>query len=410
MPVARRAAWLLFFALAAAFAAAAATARPGHVLPLRAGATGGGGGGTEGDGALAKAAAEAEDGVVLEGAAPANSNKPTSSKPIVEREVVIIGSGPSGCTAAIYAGRALLAPLVIAGYSAGGQLMLTSDVENFPGYQNAVGGPELMGDLMGQASRFGAEFWRTDCKSVDFSSRPFKLEMHNCTVLAKSVILSTGAEAQWLRAEGEDEYKGKGISTCATCDGYMFRNKPVVVVGGGDSAMEEANFLTRFASHVTVVHRRDTFKASKLMLRRALDNPKISLLTHKRIARWQGRDGVLSGVTLEDPRDGHVQDVPCDGAFIAIGHRPNTEFLRGQLLLDDQGYIKTVRHTMTSVPGVFACGDVVDTRYRQAITAAGSGCQAAIDAERWLEEQHVGKEGEGEGEATGAGAGAGEKA
>ena len=329
-----------------------------------------------------------------ESAAPASSSAVASTatqtaKPVVEREVVIVGSGPSGCTAAIYAGRALLSPLVVAGYSAGGQLMLTSDVENFPGYQQSIGGPELMGDLMTQASRFGAEFWRSDCKSVDLDAWPFRLELHNCTVLAKSIILSTGAEAQWLGAEREEEFKGKGISTCATCDGYMFRNKPVVVVGGGDSAMEEACFLTRFASHVTVIHRRDTFRASKVMLKRAMDNPKITLLTHKRIVRWHGLGGVLAGVTLEDPRDGHVQDVVCDGAFIAIGHRPNTEFLGGKLLLDEQGYIKTVRHTMTSVPGVFACGDVVDTRYRQAITAAGSGCQAAIDAERWLEERHA---------------------
>jgi thioredoxin reductase (NADPH) len=309
-------------------------------------------------------------------------------KPVVEREVVIVGSGPSGCTAAIYAGRAMLSPLVIAGYNAGGQLMLTSDVENFPGYQAAVGGPELMGDLFGQASRFGAEFWRTDCKSVDFTRSPFRLELQNCTVMAKSVIISTGAEAQWLNAEREEEFKGKGISTCATCDGYMFRNKPVVVVGGGDSAMEEANFLTRFASSVTLIHRRDTFRASKLMLKRATDNKKITLLTHKRIVRWHGDNGVLSGLTIEDPRDGHVEDVRCDGAFIAIGHRPNTEFLKGQLLLDENGYIKVLENTMTSVPGVFACGDVVDTRYRQAITAAGSGCQSAIDCERWLEAQH----------------------
>lgn len=328
---------------------------------------------------------------------PAHSVEKKTAKKVVERDVVIIGSGPSGCTAAIYAGRALLSPLVVAGYTAGGQLMLTSDVENFPGYQNAIGGPELMGDLMGQATKFGAEFWRTDCKSIDLSARPFRLDLHNCTVLAKSIILSTGAEALWLGAEREEEFKGKGISTCATCDGYMFRDKPVVVVGGGDSAMEEANFLTRFASSVTVIHRRDTFRASKLMLQRATDNKKIRLLTHRRIARWHGKDGVLAGVTVEDPRDGTVEDILCDGAFIAIGHRPNTAFLAGGIALDDEGYIKLAKNTMTSVEGVFACGDVVDHRYRQAITAAGSGCQAAIDAEKWLEEEHA-REKQGAGE------------
>lgn len=321
-----------------------------------------------------------------ETAEPAGAEKKEKKVVVVEREVVIIGSGPSGCTAAIYAGRALLNPLVVAGYTAGGQLMLTSDVENFPGYQKAIGGPELMGDLMGQASKFGAEFWRTDVKSIDLSSRPFRLELHNCTVLAKAVILSTGAEALWLGAEREEDFRGKGISTCATCDGYMFRDKPVVVVGGGDSAMEEANFLTRFASSVTVIHRRDTFRASKLMLKRATDNKKIRLLTHRRIARWHGKEGILAGVTVEDPRDGTVEDIACDGAFIAIGHRPNTAFLQGGIALDDNGYIKLRSNTMTSVEGVFACGDVVDHRYRQAITAAGMGCQAAMDAEKWLEE------------------------
>lgn len=320
---------------------------------------------------------------------PAKVEPARAEKKVVEREVVIIGSGPSGCTAAIYAGRALLNPLVVAGYTAGGQLMLTSDVENFPGYQKAIGGPELMGDLMGQASKFGAEFWRTDVKSIDLSSRPFRLDLHNCTVLAKAVILSTGAEALWLGAEREEEFRGKGISTCATCDGYMFRDKPVVVVGGGDSAMEEANFLTRFASSVTVIHRRDTFRASKLMLKRAADNKKIRLLTHRRIARWHGKEGILAGVTVEDPRDGTVEDIACDGAFIAIGHRPNTGFLQGGIALDDNGYILLRSNTMTSVEGVFACGDVVDTRYRQAITAAGMGCQAAMDCEKWLEAEEA---------------------
>lgn len=306
-------------------------------------------------------------------------------KPVEVRDVVIIGSGPAGCTAAIYTSRALLNPLMIAGYNAGGQLMLTSDVENFPGYVSPPTGPELMGDLMDQARRFGADIWQTDCKSIDFSSFPYKIETHNSTVEAKAIIISTGAEALWLGAEREEEFKGKGISTCATCDGYLFRNKPVVVIGGGDSAMEEANFLTRFASQVTLIHRRDSFKASKVMLKRVHENEKIKILTHRRVARWHGKNGVLAGLTLEDPRDNSLEDVECEGAFIAIGHKPNTEFLKGQISLEESGYVRHYSNTMTSKPGVFACGDVADMRYKQAITAAGQGCQAALDAEKWLE-------------------------
>lgn len=319
-------------------------------------------------------------------------------KPVEQRDVVIIGSGPAGCTAAIYTGRALLNPLMIAGYNAGGQLMLTSDVENFPGYVSPPSGPELMADLMGQARRFGAEIWQTDCKSVDLSSFPYKIETHNSTVEAKAIIISTGAEALWLGAEREEEFKGKGISTCATCDGYLFRDKPVVVIGGGDSAMEEANFLTRFASSVTLIHRRDNFKASKVMLKRVQENDKIRILTHRRVARWHGKNGVLAGLTLEDPRDHTLEDVECEGAFIAIGHVPNTGFLKGQISLEESGYIRHYSHTMTSKPGVFACGDVADMRYKQAITAAGQGCQAALDAEKWLEalQEEVIQEGSGE--------------
>jgi thioredoxin reductase (NADPH) len=307
------------------------------------------------------------------------------SKPVEKRDVVIIGSGPAGCTAAIYTGRALLNPLMLAGYNAGGQLMLTSDVENFPGYVSAPSGPELMGDLMGQARKFGADIWQTDAKSVDLSTYPYVIETHNSTVEAKAIIISTGAEALWLGAENEEEYKGKGISTCATCDGYLFRDKPVVVIGGGDSAMEEANFLTRFASKVTLIHRRDSFKASKVMVQRVHENEKIRVLTHRRVARWHGKGGVLAGLTLEDPRDNSLEDIECEGAFIAIGHRPNTRFLKGQISLEESGYVRHYSHTMTSKPGVFACGDVADMRYKQAITAAGQGCQAALDAEKWLE-------------------------
>lgn len=317
-----------------------------------------------------------------------SSSRPPK-KPVIDRQVVIIGSGPAGCTAAIYTGRALLEPLVLAGYNAGGQLMLTSDVENFPGYAIAPSGPELMDDLMSQASKFGAEFWRTDCKHINTTTYPYEITTHNSTILAKSIIISTGAQSLWLDAEREDDFKGKGISTCATCDGYLFKDKPVVVIGGGDSAMEEANFLTRFASHVTLIHRRDTFRASKLMLQRVWNNPKIRILPFRQVVRWHGKDGILAGVTVQDPRDESLEDIECEGAFIAIGHKPNTDFLKSQLPLDDEGYLthETQGMTMTLLPGIFACGDVVDKRYKQAITAAGQGCQAALDCERWLEAQ-----------------------
>ena len=228
------------------------------------------------------------------------------------RDVVIIGSGPAGCTAAIYTARAMLRPLVIAGYQSGGQLMLTSDVENFPGYSEAIAGPMLMDDLMTQAQKFGAEFWRTDCKTVDFSCYPFKIQTHNCTVSARVVILSTGAEAIWLGADREEEFKGKGISTCATCDGYLFREKDVCVVGGGDSAMEEANFLTRFARSVTILHRRSTFRASKVMLQRAIDNSKIRMKTDVQVVNWEGDNGILTGVKLKSHVDGTEEMVSCD--------------------------------------------------------------------------------------------------
>lgn len=316
-------------------------------------------------------------------------NAPSSDQlPIIdEREVVIVGSGPSGCTAAIYTARALLKPLVVAGYTSGGQLMLTSDVENFPGYREAVTGPMMMEDLTEQAKRFGADFMNTNCQEIDVSSWPYSVRVPKGIIKAKSVILSTGADAIWLGAEKEDEFKGKGISTCATCDGFMFRDKPVIVVGGGDSAMEEATFLTRFASSVTIVHRRSHFRASKVMLARAMANSKIRIMTNTVVESWKGADGVLSGAAMRNTEDGSTCDVDCDGAFIAIGHKPNTGFLNNQVTLDSDGFIQLHQHTMTNVPGVFACGDVADKRYKQAITAAGSGCAAAIDAERWLEEQ-----------------------
>ena len=304
------------------------------------------------------------------------------------RNVIIIGSGPAGYTAGLYSARALLEPLMFAGYMSGGQLMLTSDIENFPGYPEGIGGPEMMIQLREQAEKFGLEVQDKNVERVDFSEKPFKIWVEGEEYRSKSVIICTGAESIWLGAEGEEEQKGRGISTCATCDGAFFREQEVLVIGGGDSAMEEATFLTRFASKVTLLHRRDVFKASKVMYERALNNPKIEIKTFRTVKSWLSDETGLSGAILEDPRDGSNEEISCTGAFIAIGHKPITNFLEEQVETDDSGYILAKMHTMTSVDGVFAAGDVVDTRYRQAITAAGMGCQAAIDAEKWLEEQH----------------------
>jgi thioredoxin reductase (NADPH) len=302
------------------------------------------------------------------------------------RNVIIIGSGPAGYTAGLYTARAMLNPLMFAGYMSGGQLMLTSDIENFPGYPQGIGGPEMMMDLRAQAERFGLEVQDRNVGSVDFSSRPFMVETEGEKFFANAVIICTGAEAIWLGAEGEDEQKGRGISTCATCDGAFFRDEEIIVVGGGDSAMEEATFLTRFASKVTLLHRRDVFRASKVMYERAVNHPKIEIQTFRQVKKWLSDEKGLSGAVLEDPRDGSEYEIACTGAFIAIGHKPITQFLGGQVETDGEGYLIHTEHTMTNVPGVFAAGDVVDTRYRQAITAAGQGCAAAIDAERWLED------------------------
>jgi len=304
------------------------------------------------------------------------------------RNVIIIGSGPAGYTAGLYSARALLEPLMFAGYMSGGQLMLTSDIENFPGYPEGIGGPEMMIQLREQAEKFGLEVQDKNVERVDFSEKPFKIWVEGEEYRSKSVIICTGAESIWLGAEGEEEQKGRGISTCATCDGAFFREQEVLVIGGGDSAMEEATFLTRFASKVTLLHRRDVFKASKVMYERALNNSKIEIKTFRIVKSWLSDETGLSGAILEDPRDGSTEEISCTGAFIAIGHKPITNFLEEQVETDDSGYILAKMHTMTSVDGVFAAGDVVDTRYRQAITAAGMGCQAAMDAEKWLEEQH----------------------
>ena len=306
----------------------------------------------------------------------------------VVRNVIIIGSGPAGYTAGLYTARALLEPLMFAGYMSGGQLMLTSDIENFPGYPEGIGGPEMMLQLREQSERFGLEVHDKNVERVDFSEQPFKVWVEDELFLSKSVIICTGAESIWLGAEGEEGQKGRGISTCATCDGAFFRDEEVLVIGGGDSAMEEATFLTRFASKVTIIHRRDVFKASKVMYERALNNSKIEIKTFKNIKKWLSDENGIVGAILQDPRDNSEEEISCTGAFIAIGHKPITKFLENQVETDESGYIVPNTHTMTNVPGVFAAGDVVDTRYRQAITAAGMGCQAAMDAEKWIEEQH----------------------
>ena len=302
------------------------------------------------------------------------------------RDVVIIGSGPAGYTAGLYTARAMLKPLMFAGYMSGGQLMLTSDIENVPGYPQGIGGPEMMMQLREQAERFGLDVQDRNVESVDLSERPFKVLVEGEEFLANSIIISTGAESIWLNAPGEAEQKGRGISTCATCDGAFFRDEEVLVIGGGDSACEEATFLTRFASKVTLIHRRDVFRASNIMYERAANNEKIEIKTFRQVKEWLSDDNGLTGAILEDPRDGSTEEIAASGAFIAIGHKPITGFLQSQVETDEHGYIIHKQHTMTSVDGVFAAGDVVDTRYKQAITAAGMGCQAAMDAEKWLEE------------------------
>jgi thioredoxin reductase (NADPH) len=314
------------------------------------------------------------------------------------REVIIIGSGPAGLTAAIYTARASLSPLVVEGEPSstsdqpGGQLMLTTDVENFPGFPEGIMGPELMGNMREQALRFGAEIITRKVQRVDFSERPFKIwiddpDSPEPTHVADAVIVSTGAQSLMLELPNEIELVGHGVSTCATCDGFFFRDQEIAVVGGGDSALEEAGFLTKFASKVTVIHRRDELRASAIMQERAFANPKIEFRWNSRVVEYLG-DTKLAGVRVEDVNSGEQEDLDVDGLFIAIGHRPNTDLFKGQLELLDNGYLQTEPGSArTSVEGVFACGDVQDFSYRQAITAAGSGCMAALDAERWLEDQ-----------------------
>lgn len=304
------------------------------------------------------------------------------------RDVIIIGSGPAGYTAAIYNARANLKPMLLEGMQPGGQLTITNDVENYPGYPEGVMGPKMMEDFKAQAARFGTEIIFEQVTKVDFSKRPFTLWTDFNEYQAKAIIVCTGASAKLLGIESETRLMGHGVSACATCDGSFFKNKEVMIVGGGDTAMEEANYLTRMCAKVTVVHRRDEFRASKIMLDRARANPKIDWLLFKGIEEiLAGPKGKVEAVKLKDTRSGEVSTVKTDGVFVAIGHKPNTEIFQGVLAMDEVGYLTVHDGTYTSVEGVFAAGDVCDKTYRQAVTAAGMGCMAAIDAERWLERQ-----------------------
>ncbi len=303
-----------------------------------------------------------------------------------QRKVIIIGTGPAGLTAALYNGRADMKPLVLEGHEPGGQLTLTTEVENFPGFPEGVMGPELMSNMKKQAQKFGAEFLSVVCTDVDLSKRPFKVtDSNGAQYFAETLIISTGASAKFLGLPHEKELTGKGVSTCATCDGFFYRNKIVHVVGGGDTAMEDASFITKFASKVYLVHRSDTLRASKPMQERVKKNPKIEILWNSAVTEIKHDQTGVTGIVVTNTKTGDKEERVTDGLFYAIGHTPNTKFLNGQLKTDDHGFLITHNGPETNIPGVFACGDVQDSYYRQAITAAGSGCQAALKAERFLE-------------------------
>jgi thioredoxin reductase (NADPH) len=301
-------------------------------------------------------------------------------------DVIMIGSGPAGYTAAIYAARANLSVLVLQGYETGGQLMQTSEVENYPGFENGILGPEMMEQFESQARRFGAEMLAEDVIAVDFSKRPLTVKTDGKEYTSRAVIIATGASAKWLGLPNETRLKGRGVTACATCDGFFFKGKDVIVIGGGDTAMEDATFLTHYANHVTMVHRRDKFRASRIMQDRARKNPKISFLMDTEVTDVLGEDSV-TGVKARNVKTGEESTLDVQGVFVAIGHRPNTDLFQGIITMDQAGYLLPTDHTMTNIPGVFVAGDVSDHRYRQAITAAGDGCRAAIDLERWLESQ-----------------------
>lgn len=320
------------------------------------------------------------------------------AKETMHKEVVILGSGPAGLTAAIYAARANLKPLVIEGPQPGGQLMITTDVENYPGFANGIMGPILMDEFREQARRFDTEFLVTWVSKADLSKRPFTLETEEHIIKADTVIIASGASAKWLGVPGEAPIPlglgGNGVSACATCDGFFFKDRPLVVVGGGDTAMEEATFLTKFAPKVTVIHRRDSLRASKIMQDKAFKNEKIDFIWDTAVEEILGsRETGVTGVRLKELKTGEERVFSCEGVFVAIGHKPNTDLFKGQLDMDDVGYLKTRdRSTATNIPGVFACGDAQDGVYRQAVTAAGTGCMAAIDAERFLDSHPISAE------------------